>query len=318
MPIDHGQIRRWCTTAGLLIMALTGPRASAQQDSEATTNLAGAYWWKATACFVFVYAYDAKVDSGIGGNDEVLPGHEEHTHFLVKEAVGGGACVLRQDEKYRDHETACTRKLPVLKRILSHIAEGGSPGSNGGVRQLEPLQKLSTCPVELVDDKVFYVKGDYRVDLEVNLGFGGGSINICYEEKSMHLAFVMSQSGGCCGSFWSADLVTVVDTSEHDAGWQNDEGFKAYKEKAYERAIENFRNSVALDPTHKNGNFNLACTLSILKKEFAEIQKPLEALLAQPKLKTKYCKKITKDSDLKHYRDQPAYQAWHAKACGSK
>lgn len=94
----------------------------------------------------------------------------------------------------------------------------------------------------------------------------------------------------------------------------NTEGFKLYKAKQYEQAIEKFRAAIAADPNHALSHYNLACTLGLMRKqnkvcEFDAYQSTvLDELEAAVKLDEGRRKRMQSDSDLESIRDTLRYQ----------
>lgn len=106
----------------------------------------------------------------------------------------------------------------------------------------------------------------------------------------------------------------VVAPAPADAKQLNTEGFRLYNEKKYAEAIEKFRAATQADPKLALGWYNLAATLSLMRKENRTCEfdayrhTVTDALKKAVELDRGRKKRMQKDSDLDAVRDTIAYQ----------
>lgn len=97
--------------------------------------------------------------------------------------------------------------------------------------------------------------------------------------------------------------------------WElNREGFFAYQKKDYEKAIQYFKASLAINPDFIHANFNLACTYSLAGYEFEKGRQYLQRLLDNDEMRGYYVEKIETDTDLDNWRDDPDFISWFVKS----
>jgi hypothetical protein len=126
--------------------------------------------------------------------------------------------------------------------------------------------------------------------------------------------------GACLGMVVGLFLLEIASAADQPAPGRkqaetlNTEGFRLYNQKKFPEALEKFRAAAEADPTYAHAQYNLACTLGILRKQglvcqydayAGAILAPLrEALRLDPKRLAK----ARRDPDLASIHDTYGWQ----------
>ena len=151
--------------------------------------------------------------------------------------------------------------------------------------------------------------GDYGTETDLTRIYEGRDENLLILVRS-HLSGTAFEGDLACSSTDTRDHLVFFNPKDLSYLRDNILGYRAILRKEYDSAKTLLERSVNENKLYRHANFNLACTLSLLKKSPKDSRVFLERILDQPEWHDLYLTKISTDPDLEFWRQDKDFLKW--------